>query len=204
MKIVQVGTNNGADHVRDFVKKQSNVDFLLLVEPFSIHNVDIEKNYQDIKYNIENVAITADSDKVKQLFYAEADGPERNPQQSFQVASVVPEHLYKHGHRPHTLKSVTVNCLTINELFDKYQLKHIDYLFLDIEGIDFEVLTSIDFKNVVIDNLQVEHLHLDYKKLIDFMESVGFVSGVSLDYHVFDTMFKRVQSTQIPIVEQCA
>ena len=60
MKIVQIGTNNGKDHVNKFAKYFNKyLEFVLLVEPLEELNAEIYKNYDTIKnVYLENVVIS--------------------------------------------------------------------------------------------------------------------------------------------------
>lgn len=190
--VVQIGTNNGLDHVRDLCLRESPIA-VYLVEPFSVHNSDIRKNYSGIaNVCLENIAITPTPQDTVELFYTEQDGPANDPTKSYQVASIKPEHIVKHAYDPTMLQSVVVPAMTLNAFFAKHNLHNIDYLFLDIEGIDFEVLRSIDFSRYTIRHLQIEHLHLDYTELISFMYSRGYEPIPGLDKHRFDTAFLHV------------
>lgn len=192
MKVVQIGTNNGDDHVRDLCREISP-DFILLVEPFPIHNPEIQRHYSAIpNYRIDNIAITSDSDSSKTLFFCDADGPIRGAGCNYHVTSIDPGHLVKHGYAAETLKTIQVPAMTLNDLLAKYRCEQLDFLFLDVEGIDFEVLRSIDFERFDITHLQVEHLHLDREELISFMASKGFAPlERGIDYYGYDTMFKK-------------
>ncbi len=196
MKIVQIGTNNGDDHVRDLCK-EIHPDFILLVEPFSIHNPEIHRHYAEIpNYRIENITITTDSDSRKPLFFCEADGPIRGPGCNYHVSSIDPAHLVKHGYAADTLRTVEVPAMTLNELLATHRCEQLDFLFLDVEGIDFEVLKSIDFERFDITHLQVEHLHLNREQLLTFMASKGFSPlERGIDYHGYDTMFRKQVET---------
>jgi FkbM family methyltransferase len=190
--IIQVGTNNGNDHVRDFCKIVQP-DVILLVEPFPIHKKSIIKNYTGISNVIlEEVAIVPYPMEKTTIYFHDKDGPIGHPKHSYEVASVDPEHLVRHGYSKSELKSFTARCKTLSQLFDTYSIKKIDYLFLDIEGIDFDVLTSIDFSAYDIHNLQIEYIHLDQNKLVSFMAEKGYRIGVSLNK--FDTMFVKQSS----------
>ena len=60
MKIVQIGTNNGKDHVNIFAKHfNEQIDIILLVEPLEELNNEIYRNYQTFKnVHLENVVIS--------------------------------------------------------------------------------------------------------------------------------------------------
>ena len=193
MIVVQIGTNNGNDHVRDFCLRNKPSQ-IILVEPFSIHVDEINKNYKDIdNFQIEILAITPDNEKEKILYYSIMDGLVRGPECSYQVTSIKPEHLLKHDYNLNTLREFKVQSMTLNELFLKHNLRQIDYLFLDIEGIDFEVLETIDFDKFDIKNIQIEILHLDKNLLYNFMTSKGYISTkTSFDKHRFDELFTKI------------
>lgn len=189
MIIVQVGTNTGNDHVLQMCKTHE-FSKILLVEPFDIHNESIHKHYSEIaNYKIDNIAIVPKSVPNVQLYYADNDGPAGHPNKCYEVTSIKPEHLVKHNYSYASLRSITVPAMTMNQYLESYGLKKIEYLFLDIEGIDFEVLETIDFDRFDIRNLQIEHLHLDKHRLFEFMKSKGFSQTKGLDLCGYDTMF---------------
>ena len=49
-------------------------------------------------------------------------------------------------------------------LFEKYNIKELDWLLLDIEGIDAEILLTTDWSNYDIQRIEYEQLHLGDKK----------------------------------------
>lgn len=191
MIIVQIGTNTGNDHVLQLCK-QLSFDQIFLVEPFSVHNQSIHKHYSSFSnYKLDNIAIVPKSTENIDFYYTDNDGPAGHPDKSYEVASIRPEHLVKHNYSYTSLHKISVPALTMNEYFAKYNLQKIDYLFLDIEGIDFEVLETIDFDRFDIQNLQIEHLHLDKNKLLQFMTSKGYSSRKGMDLCGYDTMFVK-------------
>jgi FkbM family methyltransferase len=191
MIIVQVGTNTGNDHVLQICKQQS-FDSIFLIEPFAIHNESIHKHYRGVpNYKIDNIAIVPKSMATVELYYTENDGPLSHVNKSYEVTSIKPEHLLKHNYTYTSLRKFTVPAFTMNEYLTKYNLYKIDYLFLDIEGIDFEVLETIDFNKFDIRNLQIEHLHLDKHRLFEFMSSKGYSPTKGMDLCGYDTMFVK-------------
>lgn len=192
MIIVQIGTNDGNDHVRQLCKS-INADRILLVEPFNIHNSAIIKNYEGIKnYTIFNCAIVPKDDiKKVDMYYCIEDGPTGHPNKKFEVTSMIPQHLIKHGYKTQSLKKFEVHAISINNFLKQNNCSVIDYLFLDIEGIDKEVLESIDFNSFDIKRIQIERLHLDEKWLISFMQHRGYVSRKSLDHYNYDILFEK-------------
>ena len=176
MNIVQIGTNKGNDDVTNLIRQYSSVlDKFIAVEPLNIHHSSIRDCYKDIpQLIIEEIAITPNPSKEKLTFYYhKEDGP------GFEVASTSKEHILKHVIFNSKLTEdgiveLKVNCLTLNELFKKYNLVDIDVLYIDAEGLDFELIKSIDFEEFNIINIIYEHLHIDGEKAIKFLESKGY------------------------------
>ena len=54
-----------------------------------------------------------------------------------------------------------IEFITFDNLVDKYQIKSIDDLQIDVEGAEFEILNSIDFQKVKINSIQFESKHFD-------------------------------------------
>jgi hypothetical protein len=46
-------------------------------------------------------------------------------------------------------------------LIKKYEIKTIDNLQIDVEGAEYEILNSIDFKKIKINSIQFESKHFD-------------------------------------------
>ncbi|MEK9207812.1 MAG: FkbM family methyltransferase, partial [Patescibacteria group bacterium] len=77
----------------------------------------------------------------------------------------------------------TVDCITLDQLFDEYKIDHVDLLKLDIEGTEAEVLASEGFAKVAdkIDLIIGEShnwMGRHSQQLIDALESRGFVYSV--------------------------
>lgn len=151
---VQIGTNDGKDKFRDLVRHYSPKK-VVLVEPNKALNSRIWESYSGIPYNskvvIENVAITKESNGIVKL--------------------VIPDEEYRGNHN-YTSKHFSLlpmdnwgkefrhfmfaPSMTFSQLCHKYEITHINFLQLDTEGYDSEIIKSIDFKEVSIDLLQFE------------------------------------------------
>jgi len=68
-------------------------------------------------------------------------------------------------------------------------------LSLDLEGIDYEIVMSINFKKYDIKNLSIEHLHLtkiQKIKMIHHLNGSGYsYCGSGNDHNNFDYLFKK-------------
>lgn len=174
--------------------KTMSFDEIYLVEPLPIHAASIQAAYRDIpNVRLDMIAIVPTPMPTVDLFYTEDDGPASHPCKSYEVASIRPQHLLKHNYTYPSLKKVTVPALTLMEYFRTYALQTIDYLFLDIEGIDFEVLRTIEFDAIDIRRIQIEHIHLDKQELLRYMSERGYSPDTGPALSEYDTMFVKTK-----------
>ena len=57
-----------------------------------------------------------------------------------------------------------LSSITLNNLFEKNSVKEIDYISIDTEGSEYEILMSLNFKNLRPTILTVEHNYNDLKR----------------------------------------
>lgn len=191
MTIVQIGACKGYDHVYNFVKDLTD-NFLIIVEPMAFHQDDLERCYSPVKQKNNVIQVPAcivpyeQTSKVT-IYYSVNDAPE------YQVASINKQHVLKHGYSESSIGQFSVTALTLDQLFAQYSIRALDYLFLDIEGIDAEVILAFDLNKYNIKNIQIEHLHLGNKT--ELVKQKFFDAG----YHItgaiggvgFDTLFTK-------------
>lgn len=67
------------------------------------------------------------------------------------------ENMYMNG----VTKNITVETVRLETVFDKYQIKHVNYLSIDAEGAEFAVIRSINFDKVFIDVIGFENNYPD-------------------------------------------
>jgi len=104
-------------------------------------------------------------------------------------------HVKKHYPRS-IIKKISVKAIKINQFFEKYVKKNcINFLSLDLEGIDYEIVMSINFKKYNIKNLSIEHLPLtkiQKIKIIHHLNVSGYsYCGSGYDHNNFDYLFKK-------------
>lgn len=185
MNIVQIGTNKAYDNMSSIVYKYSVEDIckLIMVEPFSYHNLNIKKCYEKYtnKLYIENIIITPEIEhKAKEnIWYHELDATHGN---AYELASLNKEHAshIRSNYNIKDMKSLEIECLTINELFNKYSIYNIDILYIDTEGFDDKLIYSIDFNKFLIKQIFYENLHINANQLREFL--------ISKNYKVFESI----------------
>ena len=82
-------------------------------------------------------------------------------------------------------------CFPMSDIFDVLGVSHIDFMTLDIEGPELEVIQTIDLKRIRIDIFTSE-IHGDWKRLNNtrkLMEKLGGYREVEQKGH--DVIYER-------------
>lgn len=96
-----------------------------------------------------------------------------------------------------TTEIINVKCYTLNELLEKNKIEHINFLSVDTEGGEFEILSSIDFSKYKIDVITVEDNYED-PRFFDFLSEKGFnfVKRIACDLIFVHKDFKHSLENQ--------
>ena len=75
-----------------------------------------------------------------------------------------------------TTEVIKVNTKRLETIFDEYNVSHINYLSIDVEGAEFEVIKSINFDKVFIDVIGFENNYKDVSvPIVKYLENNGFI-----------------------------
>jgi len=162
---VQIGAYDGreGDPIHDFVRQRHWKG--LLVEPQPDAFAGLRSHYKDCPGLLfENAAITASGEAMPfyrlkpeyaSLFHGDAGT----------LSSFDPEHILKHLSKPMTtseaLAVFDVPCIRLGELLEKHGITRIDFLQIDAEGLDDEIVRAIDFAKIKPAIIRFEHAHID-------------------------------------------
>lgn len=93
-----------------------------------------------------------------------------------------------------TTQIVKVNTKRLDTIFDEQGVSHINYLSIDVEGAEFEVLKSINFDKVFIDVIGFENNYAEVSTpIILYLEYKGFkVDRISTDIFMINRRSKFV------------
>ena len=80
------------------------------------------------------------------------------------------------GMRRGNAPSITVDAHTLQDLIDKTEHDFIDFLSLDVEGYELDVLKGVDFTRQIIDYILIEVYSRDKDILFSFMEDKGYTT----------------------------
>ena len=188
MKIVQIGANRANDDLSLIIGK-NQPEILILVEPLQVHNDQLRDYYHWIKnLHIENIAISDYSNDEINFYYHLDDGP------GYEVASLDPKHIYeRHTHlHKERISSIKVKTLTVNDLFNKYNLKDIDVLFIDAEGADDAIIKNLNFDYYNIKNIYFENLHIKDLKIYEFLISKNYKITLNVGMNGWSSLAEKI------------
>ena len=211
MTLIQIGSGSAnfdtsvKDGFTNFIKKNKIKGRIFIIEANSIHLKNLKKFWKLNKnVKILNLAITADNISKNKMafFYSEKDKPNY---QLFSNSKSFVKKYFPYG----KIQKKIVNCLNISKFFKKNKLKKIDFLSLDIEGMDYDVLINLDLKEIDIKHISFEHLHITiwqkFKIVLKFIKNDYYFSGMGFDVRKSDWMFtkgykyKKVSTYLLPI-----
>lgn len=84
---------------------------------------------------------------------------------------------------------IDVECYKLNDILKMHGIVYIDYLSLDVEGGELEILESIDFNRVSIEVIDVENNYED-PKIRAFLEKNGYQYVTRI---VCDEIYKKIR-----------
>ncbi len=109
----------------------------------------LKENYAD-QQNMHVECAAVSSVGGKRNFYRIKDDLNQLPYWTKQIGSFHKDVILKHKQWVPDLERYIaeeeVSCITLEDLLSKYKVKQLNFLCIDTEGSDFEILTSLDFK----------------------------------------------------------
>ncbi|MEL6867941.1 MAG: FkbM family methyltransferase [Bacteroidota bacterium] len=176
---VQIGANEG--QVEDPIYYHIRMSNWrgILVEPQQAEFELLKKNYRHSAHlHFEQLAI---SDRVgeRKFYYIEKDKG-NVPHWVSKLSSFdesIPRQVlerYPQAQISHTM----VQCTTLMELLAKHQIEKLDFLMIDTEGHDYEILKTLDLDRYRPEVIIFENNHLsksDYQAALDQLSAKGYL-----------------------------
>lgn len=156
MNIIQIGCYKGKDHVQHFITEHyDQIQKAVLIDGNKNYVEECQNAYKDLpRVQILHYAIVLD-DSNSATFYISKDAPEECT-----VSKAYIDSFPSGNYIP-----VEVPAINLNNLFKLYKLTCIDRLYIDAEGMDIDIVNSIDFNTFDITYLHFEHLHAEGTRL---------------------------------------
>ena len=157
---VQIGANVGNtdnDPVYPRVKKgELKTGFLIEANPKCIPH--LMENYRDYDLSIYNLAISDKNGTLK--FYIDNYDVDTGTSQHASVSRDF-QTAHHHGVGNDVIHETEVECVTLEHFFAANEIEHVDWLYVDAEGHDFQILMAVDFSKISVNHIYFENSHTD-------------------------------------------
>jgi FkbM family methyltransferase len=138
---IQIGTNDGNDDFKYDCHK-SGYDKIYLIEPHSKYNDEIKRKYQGDNIEIINMVITSNPQLTTAKLYRFNDSGTHD--------SILLRKSHPMRNMQEIIPYVEIPCMTFMKFCKGKNIDEIDYLCINTEGADFEILNSINYNEIVI------------------------------------------------------
>jgi|TARA_A100001234_G_C12488876_1_gene326827 FkbM family methyltransferase len=140
---------------------------ILLVEPVPYNYKILQNKFSEIKnIFICKSAVYSEQSKKNFYFVKEKSIPKLGKHWASGIGSFDKQHILNHKSKrfkiqEDDIEKIEIDFITFDNLIEEYQIKSIDNLQIDVEGAEYEILKSIDFKKINIKSIQFESKHFD-------------------------------------------
>ena len=163
--LVVIGAHTG-QYLKEIISKYSDKN-ILLVEPVPYNYEVLEKEYanNDNFFICKNAVL--DISHKQNFFYVKKDSIKKlGKHWATGIGSFDKNHILNHkGKRfnidDEDIQEIEIDFIRFEELVERYSIKSIDKLQLDVEGAESKILNSINFDKVSINEIFFESKHFD-------------------------------------------
>ena len=163
--LVVIGAHFGVWLESEITKyKNQNI---LLVEPVPYNYNKFKDNFK----NTKNIQICTNAifseNKLDKFYYVNENSISKlGKHWASGIGSFNKDHILNHKTKrfniePEDIDEIEIKFITFDDLIENYSIQSIDKLQIDVEGAEFEILNSIDYKKTKINSLQFESKHFD-------------------------------------------
>jgi len=163
--LVVIGAHSGL-YLKDLVSKYQDRN-VLLVEPVPYNYEILNSEYKDNpKITICKNAII-DKSKKDFFYYVKKESISKlGKHWASQIGSFDKNHILNHKNKRFDIKdndieTIQIEFITFDELIQKYSIKSIDKLQIDVEGAEYKIMNSINFQKIEINKILFESKHFD-------------------------------------------
>ena len=163
--LVVIGAHSGL-YLKDLVVEYEDRN-ILLVEPVPYNYEILDSEYKDDpKITICKNAII-DKSKKDFFYYVKKNSITKlGKHWASQIGSFDKNHILNHKNKRFDIKeddieTIQIEFITFDDLIQKYSIKSIDKLQIDVEGAEYKIMNSINFQKIEINKILFESKHFD-------------------------------------------
>jgi FkbM family methyltransferase len=180
---VEFGATNGIDLSNTYLLEKDYSWRGILAEPAKVWHTELRENRKNSIVEIK--CVWKNSNET--LLFNETNAPELSTLDSFSDSDAHTD-FRKHGNK------YEVSSISLNDLLDKHKApRDIDYLSIDTEGSEFEILNSFNFDNYNIKIITCEH---NFSKNRDRIHSLLVSKGYERKFEsisLFDDWYVKIK-----------
>ncbi|OGP79282.1 MAG: hypothetical protein A2V86_08615 [Deltaproteobacteria bacterium RBG_16_49_23] len=178
---VQIGANDGEDHIYEFVSKNHDKVSGMVIEP--LKDIFDELAYKYRKFSkITPVNVAIHNSESEMILYRIAPQKLKTLPRWLKGISSFNENHHRLTNTPSNwIIPVKVPCVSLHELFNRYQIKKVDLLQIDTEGYDAQIILNLDFNAIKPTVIRFEHgvpanimSKEALQQLLDFLHKHGY------------------------------
>lgn len=165
LTFLQIGAYDGVvgDAILELIERYPLRGVLVEPQPSAFARLKKLHGNND-RLMLVNAAI--DRKSGRRSFFVPAEG-------DAEFASLDRQHLLRHGLHAHEIVEIEVDCLTIDDVLQRAQCDTVDFLQIDAEGYDYEIIKSIDFHRLKPRILRFEYRHFPEQELTECLLMLG-------------------------------
>jgi len=140
---------------------------ILLIEPVPYNYNILQKNYKDRKNILICTNAIFSENKNEKFFYVKENSIAKlGKHWASGIGSFNKNHILAHRTKrfkieESDIETIEIEFINFNTLVNKYEIKSIEKLQIDVEGAEYNIINSIDFKKINIKNILFESKHFD-------------------------------------------
>ena len=163
--LVVIGAHFGVWLESEITKyKNQNI---LLVEPVPYNYEILDLEYKDDPKIIICKNAIIDKSKKDFFYYVKKESITKlGKHWASQIGSFDKNHILNHKNKRFDIKeddieTIQIEFITFGDLIQKYSIKSIDKLQIDVEGAEYKIMNSINFQKIEINKILFESKHFD-------------------------------------------
>ncbi len=163
--LVVIGAHSGF-YLKELINEYQDRN-ILLVEPVPYNYEILDLEYKnDPKIIICKNAII-DKSKKDFFYYVKKESIKKlRKHWASQIGSFDKNHILNHKNKRFDIKeddieTIQIEFITFDDLIQKYSIKSIDKLQIDVEGAEYKIMNSINFQKIEINKILFESKHFD-------------------------------------------
>ena len=163
--LVVIGAHFGV-WLKDQINSIEN-EQILLVEPVPYNYNRLKEDFKNNKNIHICTSAVFSENKIRKFYYVNENSITKlGKHWASGIGSFNKNHILEHKTKrfkieDHDIVEIEIEFITFDSLIKKYSIKSIDKLQIDVEGAEYEILKSIDFKTIEIKSIQFESKHFD-------------------------------------------